>query len=92
MKTILKFSEWQGGAGEWRAADTTNFTPWWYAARMLGLPLTDYILLLKDKYHAEKFYYFKEKNLLIWSWEKYSDCHAFVLFINREAKKRQFYV
>lgn len=92
MKQILKFSEWQGGADEWRCADTTTWTGWWYPARMLNISVTDYILLLKNKYHAENFYYIKDKNLLIWSWTNYNDCHAFVLFINKEARQRKFYV
>lgn len=86
----MKFSEWQGGAGEWRAADTTTWTPWWYPARILGIEITDYILLLKNKYNARNFRYFPEKNLLIWDWKNYTDCHSFVLYINRMSKNWTF--
>ena len=96
MKHVLKFSEWQSGSGTWRAADVENLSgrsnAWWLPARMLNLSLTDYILLVKNKYHASNFVYFRDKNLLFWGWKNYNDCHAFVLFINREAKKRKFFV
>lgn len=92
MKQIIKFSEWQGGAGEWRVADTTTWTPWWTPARILNIPVTDFVLLLKDKYNVKDFFYSKEKNLLFWSWENYNDAHSFLLFINRKARENKFYV
>lgn len=88
----MKYSEWQGGAGEWRAADVTTWTPWWYPARILEIEITDYILLLINKFNVkpERIKYIPDKNLLFWSWEDYNSCHSFVLYINRMSKNWTF--
>ena len=91
----MKYSEWESISG-WHCGDISDLGKgsnyWWFPARMLELELTDYILLLKNKFHAKNFKYFKDENVLLWHWETYNDCHSFVLFLNSEAKKRKFYI
>lgn len=95
MAHLMKYSEWECALG-WRAGDISdlahNSNYWGYPAKMLGISLTDYILLLKNNFNATDFKYFKDKNLLIWRWENYNDCHRWVLWINKEARKRKFMI
>ena len=50
MAHLLKVAEWQDTAGRWRVADTSDLAndsaAWWYPARMLNMPLEEYINLL----------------------------------------------
>ena len=98
MAHILKYTEWQGSSGRWYSNDVQelgkNSGAWYYPPRMLDMPLTNFILLLKDEYKVSNFSYDKEKNFLLYSWSKenYSYCHKFTLFVNREAKKRKFMI
>ena len=93
-KHIMKYTEWESVSG-WHTGDVSdlahNSNSWWYPARLLGISPMDFVLLLKEKYHAYNFRYFSESNLLLWEWTK-QDCHAFTLLINRESKKRNFFI
>ena len=95
MSHILKYTEWQSPTGKWHTNDISDLGNgsgfWWHVPRMLKMELTDYILFLKDKYNAVNFSYDVNKNVLLWDWEQ-KDCHQFTLYVNREAKKRQFFV
>lgn len=90
----MKYTEWQNNLG-WLTGDVSDLGKgsnyWWYPARMLEIPIEDFLLLLK-KYNVSKVYYNKDANVLIYSWDNYSDCHKFTLFINAEAKKRNFVI
>ena len=56
------------------------------------MDLCDYILMLKDKYHASNFYFVdykemdKRNSMLLFSFEKYSDAHKFLLDMNKRIK------
>ena len=95
MAHILKYTEWESISG-WHTGDVSslakNSNAWWLPARMLQITPADFILLLKDKFHAYDFSYYKNSNLLLWHWKTYDDCHKFTLYINKEAKKRQFFI
>ena len=95
MSHVLKLSEWESPTG-WHCNDVSNLAHgsgyWWNIPRMLGIELTDYILLLKDKFNATNFNYDINHNVLLWKWNSYTDCHKFVLYINREAQKRKFFI
>ena len=96
MAHLYKVSEWQGGSGKWYCNDVTDLAgvsgKWWIPARMLGIPLTDYILLLKEKFNVTIVEYYKPTDVLIFHWDKYSECHKYVLWINAEARKRKYMV
>lgn len=96
MSHILKFTEWQSASGQWYTNDTSDLAHgsgyWWHAPRMLGIEFTDYVLMLKEKFNVTNFHYNKDKNVLIWYWDNYADCHRFTLYINNQAKKRKFFV
>jgi len=93
---ILKYSEWQSGSGRWYANDVENLAgisgKWWIPARMLGMSLTDYILLLKDVFNADIHAYNEVTDTLVFSWRNYNDAHRFVLWINQKARKAKYMV
>lgn len=95
MSHLLKYTEWEQN-GKWYSGDISDLAHgsnfWWLPARMLEMELTDYVLLLKDKFHAQNFRYLSEPNLLLFDWKNYSDCHKFTLYINNEARKRKFFI
>ncbi len=100
MAHLLKVTEWNNGNGKWYAADTSDLAHdsagWWHPARMLGLSLEDYVMLLIDKYHANIDAWFPESNngksLLLFSWsaENYNFAHQYVLDINRVARNKNW--
>lgn len=94
MASILKVSEWESSTGRTNVADTTTYTPWWRIPRFLGISLTDYVLLLKNEYHASHFVYYPEKELLLFSWDKTNKAyaHKFMLYINRMARNGNWQV
>lgn len=96
MSHLLKLTEWQTITGKWYTGDVSDLAAgsnnWWLIPRMLNVPLTDYILLLKDKFHANNFYYNMKQNFLTWDWPTRKECHNFTLYVNKEARKRKFFV
>ena len=86
----MKFSEWQSPTGKWHTGNVYAY--WWYVPRMLNITPCDYILLLKNKFHAKNFYYNKDKNFLTWDWENYKYCHSFTLWVNKQARERKYYI
>ena len=94
MAHLYKVSQWQGGSGKWYCNDVTDLAgpsaKWWMPARMLGISLCDYILLLKNRFNADIILYNEENDVLIFSWKKETDCHKYVLWINAESRKRKF--
>ena len=94
MAHLYKTQEWQSPSGKWYCNDTTELagmaSKWWVPARILGISLTDYVLLLKNKYNATIVKYNLEKDILIFYWDKQVDCHKYVLAINAAARKKVF--
>ena len=92
---ILKFTDWESPSG-WHSNDTSDLANgsgnWWNVPRMLDLELTDYIILLKNKFNAINFHYDVVHNVLLWNWQSYTDCHNFTLYVNNEARKRKFFI
>lgn len=102
MRDVFKMYEWQSPTGYWNCSNVQdlahNSGAWWIPARILGLNLTDYILLLKDTYHAGNFHFYencgknKDETLLTFDFKNQADCHKFVLYINRIARNKKVYV
>ena len=96
MAHLFKMTEWQGSSGRWYCNDTTDLAgpsaKWWTPARMLNTSLTDYIIMLKDKFNATIVKYCPETDVLIFYWDKQIDIHKFILYINKESKKKNFMV
>ena len=96
MSHLYKMTKWQGASGRWYANDTTdlvsNSAKWYAPARLLRIPLTDYIELLRNTYSATIVKYSPEKDYLHFYWEKESDANRFVLWINKQSKANQWIV
>lgn len=94
MSHLLKFTEWEMN-GKWYTNDVNDLAHgsayWWHPARMLNISLTDYVLLLKNQFHAINFKFLNQR-VLTWEWQSYADCHRFTLFINKEAIKRKYFI
>lgn len=95
---IYKVTEYQSPTGKWHVGNYTavgkNSNAWYYIPRMLNMPLTDYILMLRDKYNATIESWTEYDNgwppLLLYSWENHADAHKFLLMVNKEARARKF--
>lgn len=102
LPKLYKAGEWQDVLGDWWVADTSNLgggsACWWVPARILGISLTDYILLLKDEYHASRFKFInypegdKRNSLLLFSFKNHQDAHRYLLYINRIARNKKFFI
>lgn len=98
MAHLYKVDEWQSPSGRWRCNDVQDLTgisgKWWVPARMLGMQLTDYILLLVEEFKADIECYHPKSDLLMFSWkaEDYANCHRYVLWINKMARKGNYIV
>lgn len=86
----FKIAEWQGGSGKWYTGtlEQGDKSKWWYIARQMGLPLTDYIIMLKETYKAKIIGYCQETDCLVFSFDSYADAHKYVLYINRIARNK----
>lgn len=83
--------EWESPSGwHFNCTDAlgTVYSQWYYPARILGMSPADYIKYIIDNYKPEKISWCKDKCLVFFSWENYSNMHKLVLLINREARKK----
>lgn len=97
MAHLYKLSEWQSSSGNWWYCEDVSdlagpSAKWWAPARVLGLSLTDFILLLRDKYHATIGKYNPDTDYLDIKWVSYSDMHKYVLYVNKVARSKNFMV
>lgn len=96
MAHIYEASEWQSPTGKWYCNDVKDLAgisgKWWVPARMLGLTLEEYILMLKNEYNVTTMSYYMPTDCLIFSWDSYADCHRFKLYINRVARNKKYMV
>lgn len=96
MSHVYKVSEWQGASGKWYCNDTSDLAgiagKWWIPARLLKMSLEEYIFLLKDSFHATIESYNDKTDVLIYYWDKYADCHKYLLWINSMSRKINFIV
>ena len=96
MAHLYKTSTWQGSSGKWYCNDITDLSgcsaKWWVPARILGMKLSDYILLLKDIFNANICKYNSNTDVLLFFWDNQSDANKYKLWINDKAKKANFMV
>jgi hypothetical protein len=62
---------------------------WWVPCRILGISPADYVLLLKDKFHATKISY---TTILHFSFDTLEDARTYKNFINRKAREKNFII
>ena len=95
MANILHLTEWETPSG-WHCGDVSALAAgsnyWWNIPRLLNISMKDYILLLKNKYHATNFHYSAKCNVLSYCFSTQSDCRKFKNDINKLAREKQFVV
>lgn len=98
MARRFESKEWEI-CGKWYSADTgdlkNNSSAWWLPARLLGISLEAYVEKLVNEFHANVSFIPKTargNSLLIYSWNKQSDCHKYTLWINKEARNKNWTV
>lgn len=86
---LYKVTEWENN-GKWHCNDVSNFTGdgclWYTPARLLGISFEDYIFKLVKEFKVDNLSYSADKNVLVFSWNNYNNCHNYVLWINRMAR------
>ena len=96
MAHLYKVCEWQGGSGHWYVNDVTDLArpsaKWWAPARMLNMSLTDYVIMLKDKFNATIGGYYSSTDVLVFYWNNYNDAHKYVLWVNKIARQKKYVV
>lgn len=98
MAHMYKASEWTDASRKWHVADTSDLAndsaAWWIPARILGLSLVDFVLLLKNEYNANITGWYPDSNngksLLLFNWNNYNDAHRYLLYINRIARNKNW--
>ena len=93
MKVLYKASEWQGTSNNWYVNDVSDLTSirslWWTPVRMLGITPCEYVLMLKEKFNANRISFDK---ILIFSFATQADARKYKNWINAEARKRNFVI
>jgi hypothetical protein len=96
MAKVLKYSEWQSPTGFYYCNDTSNLGgiagEWWVPSRMLGMSPAEYVEWLVTTYKPDKISFNGKTLIYSWAKENYGLCHKFVLYINAQARKRNFLV
>lgn len=93
MAHLYKVSEFQGGSGRWYCNDISELagvsSEWWAPARLLNMNLDGYVATMVNKFNAKV--HFNGTNAIFY-WDKYSDCHKYVLWINKQSRQNQWII
>lgn len=90
-------TEWESTTG-WHCNNVNDLGgisgEWWVVARLLDLSPADYIKWLIENYKPDYMYFDHDKENFFFHWDKsnYSKAHAFVLYINSVARKKNFII
>lgn len=80
--------------GSWHCNDVKNLSgksaKWYTPMRILGLSVDEYISLLIEKFHAQKFHYHSQAEYLGFSFAKESDAKAFCRYVNKVAHSKNY--
>ncbi len=95
MTHILHYQEWESN-GKWLCCDTSSFVnksaTWWYVPALLGITPVEYVILLKDKFHATYIHYEVKYDVFIFSFNTLEECRKFKNYINKIAREKKFYI
>lgn len=91
MAHLYTCTTWTSPTGRESVGDLSdlanNSNAWWIPCNILGMKPTDFILMLKETFHASGFSYNVEANVLHYSWEKKTDAVKYKNWINSMSKK-----
>lgn len=91
-----KVTEWKSAGGDWHVAYTQEFTSdyskWWFIARVLGVTLPEFVELLVNKYKVSniEILHTVDGDMLYYTWDndRYTFAHKFLLDVNRNARNK----
>ena len=92
---IYEAVEWQDPTGCWHVKSVqklgTVSSQWWFPARILNMPLDEFLVMLKEQYHWTPDAAFNDGLNVIGHWEKkdYAHAHKYKLMINRIARNKK---
>ncbi len=95
MAHIYKASEWQSPTGQYHVNDVEdlagNAGMWWMPCRVLDMTPAEYVKWLTEEYEPD---YISFNKILSFSWsaKNYRKAHSYLLYINRIARQKKFYV
>lgn len=101
MAKLYKISSFQSDSGKYHVICSDQIgkvgNAWYFPARVLGISIPDFILLLKDKYNANLVGWTNSENsskplFLYYNWTSQKDVHKFVLDVNKEARMKKFLI
>lgn len=96
MKHLFEMKEFQGSSEKWYCSDVSdlahNSGAWYLPARMLGLTPAQYLSKVINEYKPNSVYHNEDCSFVSFSWDKQSDMRKFKLFINKEARNRNFLI
>lgn len=94
--SLYKMEEWKASSGNWYCNCVSNLGggsgSWWIPARILEMPLDEFVKLLISKFKVSDIKYFEDKNLLLYSWKKQSDMRIYKNFVNKVAREKNFQI
>ena len=87
---------WQGSSGRWFCNDTSHIKAgsgeWYLPARILNITPAAFIEFLITNFKPDYCYYNEKINFFSYSWSSQVKCNKWKLYINKEAKKRNFQI
>lgn len=94
MARPYKATEYQDAIGKWHVGEYSDLAHysngWWVPARFLGISLEDWVLKLKNEFHATITAFYPTTpcgvSLLLYEWGNYADAHKFLLWLNKQAR------
>ena len=93
---LYKTDIWQGTSGKWYCNNISDLGKgsglWYLPARVLGISPAEFIEFLLEKFEPDYYYYSEENNFFSYSWASQVKCNNWKLFINKEARKRNFQI
>lgn len=98
MAHLYKCVEWEGVTGVWYVNDVQDLkgvsSRWWTPVSMLGITPSEYVLLLINKFNVavEDIHYYRENNVLLFSFKTQAAARLYKNWINKEARNRKYYV
>lgn len=91
---LYQMTTWES-LKRWHVNDVKNLSgasaKWYTPMRILNLSIEEYILLLKDTFHAKGISYYAPTDYLSFYFTKERDAKSFCSYVNKAAKKANYY-
>ena len=91
---LYRASEWQGSSGVWYCNDVEDLagisSRWWTPARMLNMPLDEYVTMLVEKFKVDSISYDPKAIVFFFYWKSREACRKYKNWINKKARECNF--